>query len=157
MMIQCWEDDLTESCRLQFIKSFCHSNSLILSVFLGLEFSNNALQLSLCFTLGEVAHLIVLRSNFYQPAKKVEVAFKVIRFIAFIETFFKTKKTEALGWSNSGYGRYSFYLHYFLLTTEVVSHLVFLNMPIFGVTDQFFNKKFECFFHNYLHCLNHVL
>lgn len=48
-----------------------HSQAFLeLSVFLGWEFCNNVLQLSFCFTLREVTHLVVLRGNFHQPGKE---------------------------------------------------------------------------------------
>lgn len=47
---------------LQHMQTF-----LVLRVFLGWEFCNDALQLPLRFTLGEVTHLVVLRGNFHQP------------------------------------------------------------------------------------------
>lgn len=51
-----------------------HPGHLVLSVFLGLELSDNTLQLPLGFTLREVAHLVVLWSDFDQPGweKKIK-------------------------------------------------------------------------------------
>lgn len=39
----------------------------VLWVFLGLKFGNDAIQLSLCFALWKIAHVIILRGNFHQP------------------------------------------------------------------------------------------
>lgn len=39
----------------------------VLRVLLGLKFSNNALQLPLSLALREVAHFVVLWSDFHQP------------------------------------------------------------------------------------------
>ena len=45
-------------------------NVLVLCIFLGWEFCSDTLQLSLCFTLGEVTHLVVLWGYFQQPRER---------------------------------------------------------------------------------------
>lgn len=68
----------------------------VLWVFLGLKFGNDAIQLSLCFTLWKIAHVIILRGNFHQPVKKGKACYWYSNFKMHLTEILQLKETKVI-------------------------------------------------------------